>query len=274
MNQSNFNKKNIAKNFSQAAKNYDESALVQKLAAKKLCELAAPLIKNEFKIIDIGSGTSAICKNLTSSNGFIKKNCQLFEIDLSLQMLKTWPDKSSKHINSIVGDGENLPLKNESLDIIISSFSLQWLQNFEKVFNDFYRILKKDGILAFCLPNSSSLEEIKIASVKSGCNFYFSDLPKTTDLKSQLEQCGFKEQFIDSEIIESQFEGAVKALKSLKKIGANYSNQKNFITKKQLQHFDCFNSENQSKDNKKFAISWNISYFVFHKSYTKAKTLI
>lgn len=274
MNQSSFNKKNIAKNFSQAAKNYDESALVQKLAAKKLCELAAPLIKNEFKIIDIGSGTSAICKNLTSSNNFVKKNCQLFEVDLSLQMLQSWPDKSSKHINSIVGDGENLPLKNESLDMIISSFSLQWFQNFEKVFNDFYRILKKDGILAFCLPNSSSLEEIKIASVKSGCNFYFSDLPKAANLKSQLEKCSFKERYIDSEIIESQFEGPIQALKSLKKIGANYSDHKSIITKKQLQHFDFLNSEKQREDNKKFAISWNISYFVYHKSCTKAKTLI
>lgn len=274
MNQSSFNKKNIAKNFSQAAKNYDESALVQKLAAKKLCELVAPLIKNEFKIIDIGSGTSAICKNLTSSNNFVKKNCQLFEVDLSLQMLNTWHDKSSKNINSIVGDGENLPLKNESLDMIISSFSLQWLQNFEKVFNDFHRILKQDGILAFCLPNSSSLEEIKIASVESGCNFYFSDLPDAINLKMQLEECGFVEQYIESEIIELNFEGALQALKSLKKIGANYSDQKNFITKKQLQHFDHFHSEKQRNENKKFAISWNISYFVFYKFCTKEKTLV
>lgn len=260
----NFNKKIVKHNFSQAAHNYDGSALVQKQAAHALCKLVEPLIKNNAVILDLGSGTSAIYKNLTSSRTFLEKNSNLFECDISLQMLETWPEKNRKNINSIVGDGENLPLQHESCDIIISSFALQWFSNFEKVFANFYSLLKKDGILAFCIPNSSSLEEIKSASIKSGCNFHFNDLPEEKYLESKLNKIGFKKELIKSEIINSNFDGAIQALKSLKEIGANYSDQKHFISKKQLQTFDRFYSQNPEYE--QFRISWNISYFVLSKS--------
>jgi len=255
MNPHNFNKKIIANNFSKAASNYDNEAKIQAHAAAKLCKISSAFIKNKIKIIDLGSGTSAIYKNL-----ILPDKSSFFEVDLSLAMLKKTTNKSS---NPIVADIESLPLKKESCDVIISSFALQWLENFEKSFDNFYHILKKDGILAFCIPTNESFDKLKEASKNSGCNFYFNELPTITDLEEKLQKCGFIKEYFESEILELEFSGTIAALKHLKKIGANYSEEKKFITKKQLKDFDQYYSQNLSD---KFTFLWNISYLILRKS--------
>lgn len=259
----NLNKKIIARNFSQSAKNYDQSSQIQKLSAKKLCELSSPFIKDNNIIVDLGSGTSAIYKNLFSSN--TKKNLQAFEIDLSEEMLGSWSGKSENKIKSIISDIDNLPLKRNSCDVIISSFSLQWIKNFNKLFNDLNLSLKKDGILALCLPDSSSLRELRSSSVESGCNFSFIDLPKITDLERNLQESGFKRLIIQSETLKSEFDDGSQALKSLKIIGANYSQENRHVSKSQLNHFNNLCLKNFSNSNKKLAISWDITYFIASK---------
>ncbi len=265
-NRNELDKKTISKNFSYASKNYDEFAAVQKMSAAKLCSLVLPLIQNNDSIIDLGSGTSAICKNLFSSQNFYEKNLEVFELDLSSEMLGIWSEKSKNHIHSIAADAENLPLKSDSFNIIISSFSLQWLQNFEEIFADFKRILKKDGILAFCLPTNSSLKELKISSIESGCNFNFINLPEMEILKSALLKSGFREIEMQSEVLKSEFNDGIEALKSLKKIGANYSAKKKLISRKPLNHFNNLCLEKFSTSNKKLAISWEVTYFLFSNS--------
>jgi malonyl-CoA O-methyltransferase len=249
------NKKIIANNFSKAASNYDKEAFVQNYAAAEICKIINPFIDNlsDKKIIDLGSGTSAIYKNFSTSN-----KSQFFEVDLSLAMLQKTPNKSSK---LIVADIENLPIKNESFDIIISSFALQWLQDFNKIFSNFHKILKKDGILAFCIPTDETLDKLREASEITGCNFHFNKLPKITDLEKDLQKCGFLKEIIKSEVVKLDFNGAIEALKHFKKTGATYSEQKKFITKKQLLNFDQF----YLKESDKFTFMWNISYLILRK---------
>jgi malonyl-CoA O-methyltransferase len=250
-----FDKKIIQKNFSRGAGKYDEVALVQREAAKKLVELVVGcqlLAIDNLQILDLGSGTSFIAKNLSQI-----KNSQIFEIDLSAEMLQSWRDRPS-NVFPIQGDIENLPFKNRSFDLIISSFSLQWIENFEETFAKIFSLLKPNGTFAFCLPTSESLSELRAENI-----FNFHDLPKVEDIKSALKKSGFVKVFFQKKIVKQNFENGYEALKSLKKIGANYSEKrKKIITKTQLKHF-CL--KNSSTTDKTISISWIISYFVFRK---------
>jgi malonyl-ACP O-methyltransferase BioC len=250
-------KNSIKKNFSKAAKNYDKVAKIQKLAAKNLVEFVSPFIKKNHKILDLGSGTSFVAKNLFA----LKKNSEIFEIDLALEMLKSWRDRP-KNIFTIQADFEKLPFKNSSFDIIISSFSLQWLEkNFDKNFADFFALLKPGGIFAFCLPSNQSLSELKSTKI-----FGFNQLPKTEDVKKTLKKCGFKEIFFEEVKLKQEFSTGLSALKSLKETGASHLWQKRkSITKKQLQEFNSFCLKNSLLKNKKFAVSWFIPYFISKK---------
>ncbi len=252
-----FIKETIRGNFSRSAPKYNQVALTQKYAATKLCQITSPLINDGFKILDLGSGSSFIAQNLAD------KNVQIFETDLSLEMLL---QHHSPQIFKTRCDFENLPFKDHSFDVLTSSFSLQWLNDFESNFKKFFSLLKPGGILAFCLPCDGSLTELKTASIASGCNFNFNNLPQAFDLRSTLKKCGFSENFYSEEIITALFSNGLQALKSIKDSGANYSTVKNTITKTNLAQFNNFCLKNFTTTNKSFSLSWNVSFFIAQTS--------
>ncbi len=253
----------IEKNFSAVAKNYDEAASIQKLAADKLCNLVEKNFDYENKkILDLGSGTSFIAKKLISKN----KNCEIFEVDLSQAMLDLWQDRP-QNVLAVKGDIENLAFEENSFDLLISSFALQWLSNFEKSFSNFFSFLKPNGIFAFSLPTWESLSELRRASISSACDFSFYELPKISQINSAFKQAGFVEKIHHLEILEQEFPSGVAALKSIKKIGAKFSQpKKQPITKEKLTHFNNFCLKERSLENRNIAVSWHISYFYLQKS--------
>ncbi len=253
------NKKIVQHNFSDKAFIYNDCALIQKTAAQKLCDLAKNFIKDGDVILDLGSGTSFIAKNLLQS----QKNLQIFEVDLAPNMLKHWRDRP-KNVFPILADIENLPFKNrETFDIIFSSFALQWLENFEQLFLNLHLLLKKNGMIIFCLPTEKTFAEIKEASKKSDCNFSLQKLVNQDSIRQSLLNVGFKEKLFSQEIIEQKHQNAVAALKELKKIGTNYSEnfiKQKSIAKKNLQKFNVFFSQNSSNN-----ASWHLCYLIYQK---------
>ncbi len=245
------NKKIIAKNFSASVENYENLALVQKKVAQKLCNLSANFIKNDDLILDLGSGTSFIAKNLFQT--------KIYEVDISLNMLKNWNRKDFS-LTKINADIENLPFKNNVFDVVISSFALQWIEDFNKLFASLKKVIKNKGIIALSLPLKNSLSKIKDANIKSQCEFSFQDFFDAKNIKNILRDQNFEEIFYFEERIEQGANSASEFLKNIKKIGANYCDKKNFVKKENLQKFnDFFLKENYNKD------YWVVGYFLWQK---------
>jgi ubiquinone/menaquinone biosynthesis C-methylase UbiE len=51
----------------------------------------------------------------------------------------------------LVSNMEKIPLKNKQFDIIVGRFSLHYLNNFDKAYKEFSRLLKPNGILLLCV---------------------------------------------------------------------------------------------------------------------------
>ncbi len=252
------NKKIISENFSRAANSYESAALVQKTAAQKLCEIVATKLKPNSRILDLGCGTGFITQNLHG------ENLQIFEADLSFAMLqssRSGPNNSTK----IQCDIENLPFKNESFDVIVSSFSLQWLDDFAKNFQQLHQILKPQGLLIFCVPTFESLKELKQASVESGCNFYFRTLPNVAAIKSALKESFFAQQSFSEEKFYAEFADGLSALKSIKLTGANYRANSTIVPKSRIKQFNNFCLKICGNSNKNFVLSWNVAFFLSQK---------
>lgn len=270
-----FNKKIIRQNFSKAAGLYENHAEVQKIAAQKLTELASPFIENNSLVLDLGSGTGFVSQALAK-----EKNLRIFESDLSFEMLKfsgncaenslqlrsgTESRTRNRSLSEVEGfvqcDFENLPFKKNSFDILISSFSLQWLTDFDRNFANFFSLLKPNGILAFCLPSEESLSELRAAEI-----FNFNQLPKVENLKLALKKAQFREILFEEKVIKQSFSSGLEALKSIKKIGCNYfDGKKTATTKTKLQQFDDFCLKNYSTVNRNIEISWFASCFISRK---------
>lgn len=251
------NKKIVQHNFSDKAAIYNDCALIQKIAAKKLCDLAKDYIIDDAAILDLGSGTSFIAKNLL----LLQKNLTISEVDFAEKMLNHWQDRP-KNVTPILADIENLPFKNNQIfDIIFSSFALQWLDNFEQLFAKLNLLLKENGLIIFCLPTEQTFYEIKSASKKSGCNFAIRTLINQSRIRQNLLDIGFKEKLFTSEIVEQKYQNGVAALKEIKKIGTNYSeNSKTIITKQKLENFNLFFLQNSNN-----IASWHLCYLIFKK---------
>ncbi|MBP7710519.1 MAG: methyltransferase domain-containing protein [Rickettsiales bacterium] len=256
-------------NFAHGVQNYLEAASIQGLAAEEICKIAAPFFAENLQVLDLGSGTGFVAReilkqvqddeNIRSRHPeLVSGSPSIFELDLALEMLQQSPSPNSQKIQA---DFENLPFKNNSFDILISSFALQWLTDFDKSFSQFFSLLKPEGVFIFCLPCDGSLAELSAANI-----FNFNQLPKVEDLKNSLKKSGFSEISVETKTTKQTFESGVAALKSLKKIGANYS-QKNskVITKTNLAQFNNFCLKNFGTDTRKIEVSWVISYFIFSK---------
>ncbi len=254
------NKKLIAHNFSASAKDYDQEADIQKQVANQLTQYLEPFIKSDLKILDLGSGSSFIAKNLCQNYGNF--NLKICEIDLAKKMLQQWEDRPD-NVEIINADFENFDFGKKKFDIIISSFSLQWLENYGDFFAKIKKTLSLNGIFIFCLPIQGSLSELEQSSLESGCNFNFLPLPSIDFLRNSLLENNFKINFLEIETIAEPFTTSVLALKKIKKLGAHYSYfSKKFISKKNLTDFNKFYLKYSVKNAKNPAISWNIAYII------------
>lgn len=95
-------------------------------------------------VIDLGCGDGRWSEYFASLDA---KN--VYALDISKAMLKQANKRfgNVKNIQTIHADMNNLPLKNNSIDTGLSSFSMMYFADLEKVVNEISRILKNNGIL-------------------------------------------------------------------------------------------------------------------------------
>ncbi len=243
----------IKNNFSRAAEKYDNFAEIQHYTAQKLVNLSHKFITKEAKILDLGCGTGFVKESLISIGSE-----DIFECDLSMNMLKKSQAKFAKN-PKICCNFNQLPFAKKSFDIVISSFSLQWLDNFSNFFQEIYKILNDDGLLIFAVPTQESLIELKKFEALK-----INNLPEIFDLKKLLKNNGFKELFLNQEIVVQNFSNEISAINSIKNIGGNHSS-KSEISLKTIRIIRSFYLKNRDSENRKFSLSWQISFFCFKK---------
>ncbi len=99
-------------------------------------------------LVDIGCGSGNLLIQIAESF----PDLNLIGIDIASEILefakKRALDRSlGKRIEFKIGNVEKLPFSNESIDFIISTFSLHHWVNPVKGFNEIHRVLKRDGTL-------------------------------------------------------------------------------------------------------------------------------
>ena len=140
-----FEIKRTQKNFSKVAWFYD---LWGKLTEIKAINKAVSIsgMGDNIKVLDVGVGTGQLFKRILSEN----KHGLSFGVDLSSGMLAKAKNKfRSLKVNYLLsfGNAFELPYKSESFDYLFSSYVLDLLpeENFNKILNEFYRVLKTNG---------------------------------------------------------------------------------------------------------------------------------
>ena len=95
----------ITRDFSKAAEKYNQNAFLQKQVATELCEIIDVEIKKQSEILDLGSGTGFIAKEIGS-------DYKITQLDIAMQMCKL----SAKHAPIICADIEWLPIQDDCFE--------------------------------------------------------------------------------------------------------------------------------------------------------------
>jgi malonyl-CoA O-methyltransferase len=244
----NFDKSKIKSNFDRACKSYDENAILQKQVAKKLVEFAKNEIHKADRIIDLGCGTGFITGEILSK----LPQKEITQADISQKMLAINPHPTPK----IIGDIENLPFSINSFDLALSSLSFQWLNDLENTLPKILKTLKNNGKLCFSTLGNGSLKELRESCEKLKIDLSINDFSSEDELKKILQKFNFS---LKKEEIILEYQDCFDLLKSMKKIGAGYSQSTKQIGKKQFELLNSFYLKNFKTKSKVFA-TWQIFY--------------
>ncbi len=139
-------KHRIQRHFDEKAIRYESSAILQRNVCEELLSRLDLTSLSPSVILDAGCGTGWGTQGLLNKY----KKAKVISLDLSPEMLKQTKTKGGwlRKPALICADAEEIPLQDESVDLVFSNFMLQWC-DYKKVFAEFKRILKPDGLLMF-----------------------------------------------------------------------------------------------------------------------------
>ena len=177
---------------------------------------ANPLVFAQLKegetVLDLGSGGGI---NVLMAAKHVGETGKVYGLDMTDEMLTLARSNQEKmgvkNVEFIKGFIENIPLKNEAVDVIISNCVINLSDDKPKAISEAYRVLKKSGRIA--IADIINLKPVS-ADIKSKTDLWCGCIAGTLELqeyRSILEKSGFHDIEINpahvytKEVIEQLF---------------------------------------------------------------------
>jgi arsenite methyltransferase len=157
-------------------------------------------IKKGETILDLGSGAGFDCFLASRQTGETGK---VIGVDITPEMVtqakKNAEKGNYKNVEFIIGEIENLPVENESVDLIISNCVINLSNQKEQVFKEAYRVVKPNGrIMISDIILLNDLPDYVKNSVE-GHIACLAGAVRKEDYINAITNAGFKEIRIDKE---------------------------------------------------------------------------
>jgi len=145
----------VRQRFERAAGQYHDLAQAQHRSADDLLALLSQqLLSDPIRLADIGCGTGYLLQQLVAlDRAAIKTH---IAIDISPAMLAS-ADLLHQRITRLCADLLALPIRSNSLDVVISNFALHWSLQPQAAMQELARVLQADGLAILAVPVQGSL---------------------------------------------------------------------------------------------------------------------
>jgi malonyl-CoA O-methyltransferase len=221
-------KRLVRKAFERAAKSYDAAAVLQREVADRMLERLDYMKLDPMRVLDAGAGTGYGARLL--ANRYPKAH--LVALDLAHAMLQTargaqpwWrralPVLGGSNTTYVCADVDRIPLAASSVNAIWSSLTLQWCNEPEQTFREFYRVLAPNGLLMFSSFGPDTLKELRQAFAGIDGHTHVNRFVDMHDLGDMLGYAGFSAPVMDMEYITLTYQDVKALLRELKDIGAH-----------------------------------------------------
>jgi len=145
---------------------YDDAIKQQKwYGAEILFGMVYEYLKKNDKILDIGIGTGL------SATAFHKAGLEIYGLDYSLEMLEACKQKNiAANLQQFDLNNTPLPYQTNYFNHISANAVLYFIPQLDDLFSEISRILKKTGIWAFVVEESTNQQQLKFIEKPRGKN--------------------------------------------------------------------------------------------------------
>jgi malonyl-CoA O-methyltransferase len=224
----NLAKKQIAHQFSRAAKTYDAAANLQNEMAARLIDQiayeqsASGQSRLGRTLVDLGCGTGAALLNIASR--FDQLN--LIAVDIAPGMIEVAKERlatSSVAATFHCCDLESTPLASDSADIVFSNAAIQWCDPASAI-GEMRRICRGGGSIFLSTFGPGTCREIQSAwDQVDDSRVRVHEFSAPEQLEQHMLSTGLRDVAVQSENRELTFDSVDSFLQSLKQIGATYA---------------------------------------------------
>ncbi|KAF9957390.1 hypothetical protein BGZ65_002096 [Modicella reniformis] len=193
-------------------------------------------IKREFnEVVELGSGCGHIAKHVDTD--MMKK---LIMCDMSETMLNR--DKDVEYEERHVVDEEHLPFEENSLECVVSSLSMHWINDLPGTMIQIQRSLKPDGVFIAGLFGGDTLYELRTSlqlaelDREGGISPRISPMADSRDLGGLLSRAGFTLTTVDVDELTIHYPSAIELMEDLRAMGESNAviNRRGFLKRDTL----------------------------------------
>ena len=212
----------VRRHFDLAADRYDQHAVLQQQVAERMIERLQWVRLAPQRILDVGSGTGQ-CGRLLAKQ---YRRVPLVSLDLAPSMLRHARQQCSRLArwrrpeSWVCGDVEALPLADDSVDLVVSSLALQWLDQPDQALAECWRVLRPGGLLMFTSFGPDTLYELRQAWGRVDAWPHVNHFLDMHDLGDALMRSRFADPVMDAETFTLTYETLPDLMRDLKAIGA------------------------------------------------------
>jgi len=212
-------KQAIANSFSRAAQTYDAVASLQRDVGEQLLQ---KLQRDDGvkQVLDLGCGTGYFAEALQQKF----PQAEVLGLDLAEGMLQFARARHLSRFNWLCGDAEQLPLADESIDVIFSSLALQWCAHMPSVLAELRRVLKPGGHIVFSTLGPRTFHELKSAWQQVDGYVHVNRFTEPEILSTQVQAELQLQEFVRVDSV-LEFASLTELTRSIKALGAHNMNQ-------------------------------------------------
>jgi SAM-dependent methyltransferase len=186
-------------------------------AAEDLCDRLSAVVRRFELAVDLASPTDAVRRRLRGTD--------LVSAIIAIKDPAAAPAPKKDDL-TIVADAEALPLREDSVDLVVSALALQFVNDLPGTFVQVRRALKPDGLFLAALIGGDSLAELRqaFAAAESerehGASPHVAPFADVRAIGTLLQRAGFALPVTDVEKLVVRYESPFGLMHDLRRMGA------------------------------------------------------
>lgn len=211
-----FDSSHVQRAFGRAATTYAQHSSLQREVEDRLLERLDYFEETPARVLDIGCGPGR--GTLMLRKRFA--DAQVVALDLALPMLKSIRPGWRRPVARVCANALALPLADASVDILFSNLCIQWIDNVPALLNEFLRVLRPGGYVAFSTFGPDTLHELRTAWSAADDAPHVSEFADIARIGDAMLAAGFRNPVLDVDRFTLGYTDAPSLMRGLKAIGA------------------------------------------------------